>query len=50
MEETKMAHDAPTFKKLASTYDWIKAMEKAVDWGLLSKEAMEEAIKSVIKK
>lgn len=43
-------HDAPTFKQAESTYDWIKGMEKAVDWGLMRKEAMEQAVKSVIKK
>lgn len=50
MEPTNRAsHDMPTFKKSESIYDWIKSMEKAVDLGLMRKEAMEEAIQNNLK-
>ena len=48
-EPTRASHDMPTFKKSDSVYSWIKSMEKAVDWGLMTKEVMEEAIQTNLK-
>lgn len=34
-----------TFKKAESFYEWLKGLEKAVEFGLLTKEQMESFIK-----
>lgn len=51
MEDDKyLSPSSDTFKKSTSTYEWIKALEKYVDYGLITKEFMENVIKDKIKK
>lgn len=48
-QESGAYHDMPTFSPAKSTYDWIKSLELYVQLGLITKERMEEMIKSKIK-